>query len=515
MLWFLSHRSGRLRETELIWARPAVDLVEVRPLKQLNRREVLKSSATVLAAPLAACNSVGPAPPGGGRPNVILCMADDQGWGDVGYNGHPYLKTPNLDAMSRAGLRFDRFYSGAPVCSPTRGSALTGRHPFRYGIPTANAGHMLDGEITLAELLKEQGYTTGHFGKWHLGTLTNDQEDGRRGGRRRAHYAPPWEHGFDESFSAEVQMPTWNPMEDQNFPSKYWTGPGEYATENLEGDDSRVIMDRAIPFIRAAAESGTPFFAVIWFHTPHKPVVAGPSHRAMYPDFSEGEQHYYGSVTALDEQVGRLRAELREIGVADNTMLWYCSDNGPEGRAPRSSTEFGSAGGLRGRKRSLFEGGLRVPGILEWPERVEAGRTTSVPCSTSDYFPTVAAALGLDEPADSRPMDGVSLMSLIDGNMQRRGSRIGFQCPDGGEPSRDRRLGSPDHALIGDRFKFLSYLDGERAGEDMLFDLATDPGERHNLVEAQPELAAAMRAELAAWDASCERSSEGADYPAG
>ncbi|MYB52640.1 MAG: sulfatase-like hydrolase/transferase [Acidobacteriia bacterium] len=156
-------------------------------MTQLNRREVLKSSATVLAAPLAACGTAGPSASGGSQPNVILCMADDQGWGDTGYNGHPFLQTPHLDAMSQAGLRFDRFYSGAPVCSPTRGSALTGRHPYRYGIPTANAGHVRDQEVTLAELLKEHGYSTGHFGKWHLGTLTNDQEDGRRGGPR----APP------------------------------------------------------------------------------------------------------------------------------------------------------------------------------------------------------------------------------------------------------------------------------------------------------------------------------------
>ena len=275
-----------------------------------TRRNFLLGSMAL--APLAACSSER-LDVGAGMPNIILCMADDQGWGDTGYNGHPYLKTPHLDAMSRAGLRVDRFYSGAPVCSPTRGSALTGRHPYRYGVPTANAGHVREGEITLAELLKGQGYATGHFGKWHLGTLTNDQEDGRRGGRRPEHYAPPWEHGFDQSFSAEVQMPTWDPMENQAFPSKYWTGEGEYATENLEGDDSRVIMDRAIPFIQQSVAANTPFFAVIWFHAPHRPVVAGPQHRAMYAEFSEGEQHYYGCITALDEQVGRLRRGPRRI----------------------------------------------------------------------------------------------------------------------------------------------------------------------------------------------------------
>ena len=481
--------------------------------EQFHRRDFLMLSMAATSIPIAACSGSGPRGGGSKTPNVIFCMADDQGWGDTGYNGHPYLITPHLDAMSEAGLRFDRFYSGAPVCSPTRGSALTGRHPYRYGIPTANAGHVREQEITLAELLKERGYATGHFGKWHLGTLTNAQEDGRRGGRRPEHYAPPWEHGFDESFSAEVQMPTWDPMANQAFPSKYWTGPEEYATENLDGDDSRVIMDRAIPFIRRAVEESKPFFAVIWFHTPHSPVVAGPEHRAMYSDFSEGEQHYYGCITALDEQVGRLRSELRQLGVAEDTMLWYCSDNGPEGKTPQARNNRGSSGGLRGRKRSLFEGGVRVPGILEWPSRVEAGRHTGIPCSTCDYFPTVAAVLAAELTGDGRPIDGVSLLPLIDGDMKRRGTPIGFQCPDGGEPGMRNRLGSPDHALIGDRYKFLSYLDEKRASGDMLFDLAVDPGERHNLVGALPELAASMKRELQEWDASCMRSDNGEDYP--
>ncbi len=476
--------------------------------EELSRRELLGGAAAVV--PWAACAL--PESADGQRPNVILCMADDQGWGDTGYNGHPYLQTPHLDAMSEAGCRFERFYSGAPVCSPTRGSALTGRHPYRYGIPTANAGHMREREVTLAEFLKAQGYATGHFGKWHLGTLTNDVEDGRRGGRRPEHYAPPWEHGFDVCFAAEVQMPTWDPMVDQAFPSKYWTGPGEFATDNLAGDDSRVIMDRAIPFLQEAAARGTPFFAVIWFHTPHSPVLAGPRHRAIYEGFSAGEQHYYGCITALDEQMGRLRAELRELGVADNTMLWYCSDNGPEGVTPHARNNRGSTGGLRGRKRSLFEGGIRVPGLLEWPSRIPGGRTTDVPCSTSDYFPTIAAALGLHEPSDGRPVDGESLLGVVDGMLDRRGNPLAFQTPAGGAAGQHRRLGSPDHALVGNRYKLLSFLAEDRADEDLLFDLAVDPGERHNLVGELPEMAQAMKAELRAWDASCERSAAGEDY---
>ncbi len=473
----------------------------------LNRREVLKSLA---AAGIAPVSSLGI--PVQDCPNVILCMADDQGWGDTGYNGHPFLKTPHLDAMSESGLRFDRFYSGAPVCAPTRGSVLTGRHPFRYGIWSANAGRILKEELTLAEMLKGQGYVTGHFGKWHLGTLTNDHFDGRRGGRKLENFAPPWEHGFDESFSSEVQMPTLDPMKNQVFPSKYWTGPGQYATDNLEGDDSRVIMDRAIPFIQKAVESSTPFFAVIWFHSPHSPVLASPAHRALYEGVTENERHYFGCISALDEQVGRLRATLREIGAADNTMLWYCSDNGPEGKTARSGRNCGSTGGLRGRKRSLFEGGIRVPGILEWPSRIKPGRSTSVPCSTSDYVPTVAEAAGLQIPADSRPMDGLSLIPMIEDRMTVRGKAIAFQCPEGGKNGAASRLGSPTHALIGDRHKLLSYLDDDRDEEDMLFDIALDPGEHYNIVSDHRNLARKMKRELRRWDASCSSSHQGADY---
>ena len=141
-------------------------------------------------------------------------MADDQGWGDVGYNGHPYLKTPNLDSMAKNGAIFTRFYSAGSVCSPTRASVMTGRHPERMRICSANCGHIQNEEITLAELVKKKGYRTGHFGKWHLGTLTKDILDANRGGRKQneIHYAPPKNHGFDVSFVTESKVPTWDPM---------------------------------------------------------------------------------------------------------------------------------------------------------------------------------------------------------------------------------------------------------------------------------------------------------------
>ncbi len=423
------------------------------------------------------------------KPNIILCMSDDQGWGDTGYNGHPVLQTPHLDAMSREGIRFGRFYAGAPVCSPTRGSCLTGRHPYRYGIKGANSGHMPEREVTLAEVLKAEGYTTGHFGKWHLGTLTTSIKDSRRGRPGdRTHYAPPWEHGFDVCFSTEAKVPTWNPMiepgtVDEPYGTHYWTGPEERATENLEGDDSRVIMDRVVPFIRGAAREGRPFFAVIWFHAPHLPCVAGPRHLDMY-----GQNAYFACITAMDEQVGRLRRELADLGAAGNTMFWFCADNGPEGK--KSTGQNGSARLLRGRKRSLREGGVRVPGLLVWPDRIGRPRSLHLPCSTSDYFPTVLDALGLDGADRTEPLDGISLLPFVDGSEVERPCPIAFES--------GRQL-----ALIGNRYKIYSG-DGGKTFE--LHDLVEDPAESIDLSDKKPEVVSAMRRCLDEWRESCRAS---------
>lgn len=431
------------------------------------------------------------------RPNVVLVMADDQGYGDVGFRDHPLLVTPALDELARTAVRFERFYSAAPVCSPTRGSCLTGRHPCRYGIVGANKGHMPAEEHTLAEILRDAGYRTGHFGKWHLGTLTRTDEDSNRGGPKGAeHYAPPWEHGFERCFSTEAKVPTFDPMKTppawaggvkkgaevgSPYGTAYWNERGERVSEGLDGDDSRLIMDRALPFIEQAVAAERPFLAVIWFHAPHLPVLAGERHLAPYEAVEDLERkHYFGCITALDEQVGRLRTRLRELGVADDTMLWYCSDNGPEGneKAP------GRTRGLRARKRSLFEGGVRVPGLLEWPARFPEPRVVQAPCSTSDYLPTVLDVLGLEP--KGLPLDGISLLPLLTGEREQRGSPIGFQS-------------GKQASWVGDRYKL--YVMGE---EVMLFDLVSDPAESKDLAQSEPELLKKMQEELHGWQRSFE-----------
>jgi arylsulfatase len=482
---------------------------------RINRREFLQivglgTASVSFSKPLQAATQSSEKPTGN-KPNIILCMTDDQGWGDTGYNDHPHLKTPNLDAMAASGIRFDRFYSAAPVCSPTRGSCLTGRHPYRYGIFFANTGHMPKEEVTLAEALKAQDYSTGHFGKWHLGTLTKTIKDSNRGGKpgTKEHYSPPWENGFDVCFSTEAKVPTWNPMltppksagdlgkqkSGKPFGTHYWNGPGSIVQDNLQGDDSRVIMDRAIPFMQKAAKEQKPFFTVIWFHTPHLPVVAGPEYRKMYAHRSEDEQHFYGCITAMDEQLGRLRQELRTLGVAENTMLWFCSDNGPEGKTNKGRTQ-GTTKGLRGRKRSLFEGGVRVPGLLEWPARIKQPRKVDIPCCTSDYFPTAMDVLGFRMQGQPEPMDGVSLLPLIGGKMKSRPVPIAFE-------SRNQV------SLTGNRYKIISQDNGKTY---MLFDLVKDPGEKNNLAQEMPQILNDLKRKLQTWRVSCKNSLAGNDY---
>lgn len=282
-----------------------------------------------MALCVACVAPVAAKPLAGSRPNIIFCMSDDQGWGDVGYYGHPVLRSPHLDQIAKEGIRFERFYSGAPVCSPTRGSCLTGRHPYRYGIDFANIGHLKREEITLAEALKEQGYSTGHFGKWHLGSLTTKIKNAHRGRPGHStHYSPPWEHGYDACFVTESAVPTyWKDGVYETFGTHYWTGPDEMVSgDTITGDDSKLIMDRALPFIEKAAAANTPFLTVIWFHAPHAPAVSAPPYT---DDYDEKNKDYYGCLTAMDEQIGRLRAKLKSLGIEKNTMLWFCSDNGP------------------------------------------------------------------------------------------------------------------------------------------------------------------------------------------
>lgn len=373
------------------------------------------------------------------NPNIILIMCDDLGWGDTGFNGNEIIKTPNLDMLAGKGITFNRFYSASAVCSPTRGSCLTGRNSYRYGIPTANTGHLKVEEITLPELLKNKGYQTGHFGKWHLGTLTSKVKDANRGKPGDSiHYSIPTMHGYDTYLVTESKIPTYDPMlipkkfdkgkveglsygwkaienkkEAEAYGTCYWKGTEIAETENLNGDNSKIVMDRVIPFIKNSVKQNSPFLSAVWFQTSHLPIVADEKMMAEYSEYSHVEQIYYATISGMDEQVGRLWKKVEELGVAENTMIWFCSDNGPENGTP------GTSGPFRGCKRSLYEGGVRVPAFCVWPEGIQAGAVSEMPMVTSDYLPTIVDILNLDYSAE-RPIDGISLAEAIRGNQMER-----------------------------------------------------------------------------------------------
>ncbi len=452
------------------------------------------------------------------QPNIILVMCDDLGWGDVGFNGHAQIKTPHLDRLAQKGMILNRFYSASAVCSPTRASVLTGRNPFRMGIYHANTGHLPKEEISLPELLQEKGYATGHFGKWHLGTLTRIIKDSNRGlPRDSTHYSIPTSHGYDSYFCSESKTPTWDPMikpsvfdtargeslrygwaaveaDDpraiRNYGTYYWKGEEQIELQNLEGDDARVIMDRVIPFVDQAAKDGQPFFSTIWFHTPHLPLVSGKKYRDLYAELSHKEQLLYGSISAMDEQVGRLWDQLEALGVAENTMLWFCSDNGPEDRTP------GSSGPFRERKRSLYEGGVRVPAFVLWPQQITAGQESEVAMATQDYLPTILDYLSLDYPDPNRPLDGLNLRPILEKQQETRGKAIGFQF-------------AKKISWVSDQYKLISTDRGENFE---LYDLLADPGESQDIAAEFPTQVEEMKRELNAWISSCKKSDQGLDY---
>jgi arylsulfatase A-like enzyme len=463
----------------------------------LTRRQFI-SGLLAASAPLPLVGSAEHRP----RPNVILCMSDDQGWGDVGYNGHPVLRTPNLDAMAEEGIRFDRFYAAGPWCAPTRASCLTGRNACRYGFDLANEGQLPIEELTLAEVLGGRGYVTGHFGKWHLGSLNRN---GEGSSYHHQGYSPPWLHGFDVCFTTQASVPTWDPLQDpvtgEPIEPRYWLGPDRLVVSDLQGDDSRIIMDRALAFVHEAIQRSRPFLAVIWFHAPHSPVVAGAEYRVLYPDQGPDEQHYYGVLTAMDEQIGRLRSALQHLGVAANTMLWFCSDNGPargHGDLPEELRRRarGSSGGLRSKKASLYEGGIRVPGLLVWPAGVPEPGRIGAPCVTSDFYPTILAALGHRPQRQPRPIDGLDVLSLVRAERAGRSQPIYFRS---GEQL----------AVVGNRFKLFSRNRGRRF---QLYDLYDDPAEENDLAARYPRKCERWVAGLDGWLQSVATSERGADY---
>lgn len=416
------------------------------------------------------------------KPNIVLLMTDDQGWGQMGYYKHPYLKTPNLDAMAANGLRFDRFYAANAVCSPTRASVLTGRIPQRTGV-IDHGFRLRHQEKTLGEALQKAGYATNHIGKWHLDgvgqmgvPILKDDPFG------------PGTFGF-ENWLSMTNFYDMDPLMSRN---------GVF--EQFKGDTSDIAVAEAIKYIRSQHEADRPSLTLIWYPSPHYPCRALPEDRAPFEnlDLRNGVKSVLAELVAVDRSVGTLRKALRDIGIEKNTILWFCSDNGGY---HGHDIEHGM-GGLRGAKGDLYEGGIRVPGIIEWPGHIEP-RITNFPACTTDIFPTIASLLNLPKEDLLQPIDGIDLVPVFKKDLPKRDKAMAFF-----------QLHGKLQGYIDNDFKIVSLIDKttkKRYYE--LYNIVEDRAETKDLSKEFPEKFAQLKADFDKLHKNIEASLKGADYP--
>ena len=432
-------------------------------------------------------------------PDIVVVMTDDQGWGDLGVHGNPVLQTPHLDAMAARSATMQRFYV-SPVCAPTRASLMTGRWNYRTGVVDTWIGRamMRTEEVTIAELLKGAGYTTGLFGKWHLGDC-----------------APlrPQDQGFDEVLmhrGGGIGQSS-DPMEAE----RQYTDPILFHNgEALQGEGycTDLYFDAALEFMRASQEREQPYFAYIATNAPHGPFHDVP--QAPYERYLEeelGNEHFpqerghalgeggdldrrariYSMIENVDDNVGRLFAALEQMGTLDDTLVIFLTDNGPNGDRYR--------GGFRGVKNNVHEGGINSPLFAHWPSQLSAETSVVPPGAHVDLLPTLADVAGVELPAELE-LDGRSLLPLWRQQKLYWPERtITLQVHRGDTPVQGHHF-----AAIGPRYKLLRASGFGReapAGEVPLelYDLLEDPFEQHDLAAQEPGVVAEMLAEYEAW----------------
>ncbi|NNJ70521.1 MAG: sulfatase-like hydrolase/transferase [Kiritimatiellales bacterium] len=411
-----------------------------------------------------------------------MLLADDLGYGDLGCYAGP-VKTPALDELAARGVRFTDFYSGAAVCSPSRAVLLTGRHHIRTGVYSwienkSQRSHLLEREITLAEVLKSAGYSTAHFGKWHLG-LPNETMD----------KPTPADHGFDYWFATEN-----NAKPSHRDPINFIRN-GEQVGR-LEGYSCQLVVDEALQWMEKRPDQTRPFFINLWFHEPHRPLAAPDELTKRYGDADSELAVYSGTIDHTDRAIARLLERLQAEGIADDTLIIYASDNG--------STQQERTGGLRSKKGSNWEGGIRVPGIFCWPGHLPAGKLESAPAGLVDVLPTVCGLLDI-EPPDIH-LDGSDLTGLLTGRAEDFNRHqplfwhLQKSLPIVAMRDGDWSLvADPDYELSTKNKFDEKWIPAIKSGDYKnyrLFNLKNDPAQKHDLAAANPERVERLRKKL-------------------
>lgn len=405
------------------------------------------------------------------KTNFVVLLCDDLGYGDLSCFAHPDVHSPNLDKLAKDGVKLTHCYSASPVCSPSRAGLMTGRNPNRLGIRDwipANSGvYLRSEEITIAQLLKNAGYRTCHAGKWHLNSKTDGSE------------RTPGEAGFDQWLYTQNNAAP-NHLNPTNFVRN-----GKHVGK-LEGPSSHIVVAEAIQFLKD--HKGEPFFLNLWFHETHERVAAAEEYLNLYPkETNLDRRHYLGDVSQMDAAVGKLLKFLDDNGLADNTLVLFTSDNGPEtlNRYKNGNRSYGSPGPLRGMKLHVTEGGYRVPGIIRWPGHTKAGSVWTEPVCSVDLLPTFCAIAGVKAP-ERRVLDGADISPLFDGKPIKRPHPLYWQY--------DFAISNP--WVVSMRDGPWKLLANARLDRFELYNLSDDVAEKKDLAENEPERVKRMMAEM-------------------
>ncbi len=416
-------------------------------------------------------------------PNVVLILADDLGYGDLELYGHPLIKTPNLNEFAKRGVTLMQCYSASAVCSPSRSAILTGRTPYRNGvftwIPENREIHLRTSEITLPKLLKDVGYETCHVGKWHLNSHFNQPTQPQ-----------PNEHGYDYWLATQN-----NAAPSHENPTNFVRNGKSVG--KIEGYSSHLIVDEAATWLKEKRNSAKPFLLSVWAHEPHYPIKAAAEFKALYPNLTDDVQReHHANVSQLDAAFGKLMKTLDELRLTDDTLVIFTSDNGPEGDGVKTPGR-GSTGGLRGRKRAVYEGGIRVPGIVRVPkalknENVIGGTASHIPVIGSDIFVTAVKVAGAKLPTD-RVLDGGDLLPALEHKPVKRDRPLYWRCVIAPGPMKTA-MRIDDWKLVAD----------EPLTKFELYDLSTDQKEEKDLSTKEPAKFAEMQAALKKLNAEIE-----------
>ena len=375
------------------------------------------------------------------RPNIIYILVDDLGYGDVNFDieeidvfKNPNIKTPNLASLASQGLVFTHHYSASPVCSPSRAGLLTGRVPTRCNINTwirdidfDGEEYLRDEEVTIAEKCLEAGYVTAIFGKWHLNCA--DWSDKKNWNAKNGTF--PNQQGFQYGMVSKE-----NPHLTVHMHSNSQKNPGDYYSVNgepmgtIKGYTSSIITDSALAFLHKSKRNH-PFFLYLPYDAPHERIYNPDKFDAMYHTGDPNKDAYYANVAYLDHQIGRLLSGLKDMSLEKNTIVFFSSDNGPEVLRRHYLTwrSYGTSYPLNGQKRTVWEGGIRVPGIVRWPGRIKPA-VSSAPNSTLDIMPTLCELIGVKPPSE-RQLDGSSMVDLmLNGNSIKREKPLYWQFDD-------------------------------------------------------------------------------------